>query len=245
MKVKDNIWKTSTSAIHQGGVYKSGDPYVKRNGVWVKEPNIELPTEVFSIAYDGTSTGSQTCYYVGLQSDSPMYLRTYNAAGQELTSHQFLHGTLSNAQLVVPVSAATRFFKMVCDGPVWVIPNNGTHPFWMQPNARVKEILYFHPDKFRLNSYLALQSTQLNKVPDHLPASVTNLNYAFQECRGFNHAAVSQWDTKNVLKMDAAFQNATVFNQDISNWNVTNVTSWSNFRNASALSTANTPPKFR
>jgi hypothetical protein len=38
---------------------------------------------------------------------------------------------------------------------------------------------------------------------------------------------------------------ATVFNQNISGWTVEQVINYSEFRSGSALSTENTPPKFR
>ena len=44
----------------------------------------------------------------------------------------------------------------------------------------------------------------------------------------FNNASVfnqdiSDWDTSEVTHMDGMFQNASQFNQDISDWNVNNV----------------------
>jgi len=45
--------------------------------------------------------------------------------------------------------------------------------------------------------------------------------------------------------MDGMFYRATSFNQNISGWNVSLVTIYSNFRYESALTTNYTPPAFR
>jgi len=56
---------------------------------------------------------------------------------------------------------------------------------------------------------------------------------------------IGNWNVSNVQNMQSMFNMATAFNQNISTWNVTKVTQWSNFRVGSALSTDNTPAKFR
>ena len=52
---------------------------------------------------------------------------------------------------------------------------------------------------------------------------------------------ISNWDVSNVTNMGLMFQYATVFNQDISSWSVENVTNCVNFSLASTLTEANTP----
>jgi surface protein len=44
--------------------------------------------------------------------------------------------------------------------------------------------------------------------------------------------------------MDNMFNGATNFKQDISKWDVTNVTKFGNFKTGSALTNNYTPPKF-
>ena len=61
---------------------------------------------------------------------------------------------------------------------------------------------------------------------------------------GFNQP-IGSWNTTNATNMREMFRNTTKFNQPIDSWNVVNVTSFSNFRTESALSTENTPLKFR
>jgi len=52
---------------------------------------------------------------------------------------------------------------------------------------------------------------------------------------------ISSWDVSNVTIMFNMFLNSTLFNQDISAWNVDNVTSCSEFSSGSPLEAANTP----
>ena len=56
---------------------------------------------------------------------------------------------------------------------------------------------------------------------------------------------IGDWNTANVTDMRKMFEYASQFNQPINNWNVVNVNNFGSFRTGSALSTANTPPKFR
>ena len=61
-------------------------------------------------------------------------------------------------------------------------------------------------------------------------SSVTIMNYMFQGSNEFNNGDVSgqsnnplTWNTISVRSMLYMFYDATAFNQDISDWNVTNV----------------------
>jgi len=56
---------------------------------------------------------------------------------------------------------------------------------------------------------------------------------------------IGNWNVSNVEDMRFMFAHAAAFNQNISNWNVTKVTQWDDFRFQSGLSTENTPLKFR
>jgi surface protein len=75
-------------------------------------------------------------------------------------------------------------------------------------------------------------------------ANVTDMSRMFNGATSFNQP-IGNWNTTKVTDMKFMFNGARAFNQNISRWNVTNVTDWDNFRASSALTTANTPPKFR
>ena len=73
---------------------------------------------------------------------------------------------------------------------------------------------------------------------------VTNMSYMFYNAHAFNQP-IGSWNTANVTNMGSMFEYAYAFNQNISNWNVALVTIYTIFRQNSALSDENTPPKFR
>jgi len=66
-----------------------------------------------------------------------------------------------------------------------------------------------------------------------------SMQYMFQANTSFNQD-VSSWDVSTITSMAYMFDGASSFNQDISGWDISNVTSFTLFmRNASAFSTAN------
>jgi len=84
----------------------------------------------------------------------------------------------------------------------------------------------------------AFQScTKLNSTATDAPnlSSVTNLSMMFNNAAVFN-GDISSWDVSNVTNMTSMFRSATIFNGDISSWDVSAVTtmSWM-FRDARAF----------
>ena len=75
-------------------------------------------------------------------------------------------------------------------------------------------------------------------------SNVTNMSYMFEANSGFNQP-LNLWNTAAVTDMTAmfsySFANWIVFNQDISGWNVSNVTATTNFNNNAPLTCVNTP----
>ena len=74
-------------------------------------------------------------------------------------------------------------------------------------------------------SYAFYSAYNLTIVPSTLPTTsiVTNMLGMFQSASVFN-GDISGWDVSNVTSMVSMFSNATAFNQDISSWDVSNVT---------------------
>ena len=66
-------------------------------------------------------------------------------------------------------------------------------------------------------------ANQLTSVPTGIPSSVTNLSNMFGNTSAFNQD-ISEWNVSNVTNMSSMFSYAIYFNQDITLWNVANVT---------------------
>jgi surface protein len=67
--------------------------------------------------------------------------------------------------------------------------------------------------------------TSLTTVPSILPPSVLNISNMFSGCTSFNED-LSGWDVTNVTEMEGTFEGAILYNQDLSGWNVSNVTNF-------------------
>lgn len=66
-------------------------------------------------------------------------------------------------------------------------------------------------------------SSTIMEVPDFLHPSMTNLNSLFYKADAFNQD-ISMWDMSQVTTVDSMFAFTKAFNQDLSAWNVSNVT---------------------
>lgn len=66
-------------------------------------------------------------------------------------------------------------------------------------------------------------SSNLVKVPDYIPESVTDLSGGLEGASSFNQD-ISSWDVSNVKIMSSLFKDATAFNQPLDSWDVSSVT---------------------
>ncbi len=89
-----------------------------------------------------------------------------------------------------------------------------------QPIPIITSIIQF-PENCKSISLNSLNNLIL--VPQTLPKTVTDLSGCFINCIKFNQD-LSTWDVSNVSNMQGMFAACLKFNQDLSMWNVSNVT---------------------
>lgn len=74
----------------------------------------------------------------------------------------------------------------------------------------------------------SFQVGELVKVPDVLPPHITDCSSMFAGAVNFNQD-ISGWDVSNVTHMSGMFQKCSSFNQDISGWDISNVVEFTLF----------------
>ena len=91
---------------------------------------------------------------------------------------------------------------------------------------------------------LSFQSSlKLTKVPTFLWDACTSLKSMFYGCTVFNQD-ISGWNTSNVTNMTNMFNGCKAFNQNLSGWNVAKVTYRTSFDAGATLWQANYKPLF-
>ncbi len=84
-------------------------------------------------------------------------------------------------------------------------------------------------------NYAFYYAMNIIEVPASLPSTVIDIHNMFYFAEIFNQD-ISTWDVSNITHMGSLFNNAHSFNQDISGWNVSNVQSTSQmFQSANAF----------
>ena len=68
------------------------------------------------------------------------------------------------------------------------------------------------------------QQRSLSKIPATAPLNLQTMASAFSMATAFNDSNIANWDVSQVTSLNSAFYGAKVFNQDLSCWNVGNVT---------------------
>lgn len=64
----------------------------------------------------------------------------------------------------------------------------------------------------------------LTKVPDSIPADWQSTESLFTGCKDLNDPNIANWNVPNIANMNNMFKNCTAFNQDLSGWCVTKIT---------------------
>ena len=94
-------------------------------------------------------------------------------------------------------------------------------------------------------SYMFSNCTVFNQPIDFNTSKVTNMSYMFTNCTVFNSPLLFS-DTSKVTDFSGMFYYCSNFNSvNLSGWNTTAATSWTNFRLGSGMPSSHVPAKFR
>lgn len=241
MRAKQTSWKNTDTNSKASNIFAKRTPWVRHNGVWVKEGNPYGENTALQLSIQATSATTVSAYWEQLVSTSAITIKTYNSAGAVTGTTTLTKGVVSSGTIGIP--AGSVLLRVESATPI-TSTTTSTTPLYFSSNAVIKSIDFISSTLWKLKAYPITQSSLLLSVPATLPAGITTLAAAFQYCGNFNQD-ISGWDTKDVTDMSYMFRYTNKFVQNVSGWNVTKVTNWVSFNATSALVAANIPAKFR
>lgn len=140
-------------------------------------------------------------------------------------------GSVTNYGLGLPNSSTNHYYS--APGP-YIIKASGRNINWVGRNA---------PSLTSITHVLSLPSTTTSlghtfrnsvnnlQILAPLPPSVKDLNLTFNGCSNFNNS-LSHWNTTNITSFNSTFLNCSRFNQPLNSWNVSSVTTFGNMFNS-------------
>lgn len=160
---------------------------------------------------------------------------------QATTEGVVIDGVITDIGIEVPVYSITHTFDNDTDHNVEIVHPQGEALQSVIFNDPIKAITEWYSGGYLptnispdMNFGEILDLSYVEQMPNTLHPTITNLDNWFQSNSVFNQD-ISGWDTSNVVSMSGLFGNASAFDQDISNWNVSNVTNMSNMFNGGAI----------
>ena len=124
-------------------------------------------------------------------------------------------------------SSSTYDVKVTGDGPFWLVVSSYDN---------VVEVKGYYGN--RTDNMSGIRSTALTSIPE-LPPTITVMGSAFG-LKSMNQSFISALDTSSITDMSFVFISNTAFNQDLSGWNISKVTTMGNmFDEATGFSIEN------
>lgn len=163
----------------------------------------------------------------GAESFSGKSIVGWNVSQVRTMKSMFFGATFFDANLsqwdVSQVTNMASMFHNNLDGLAPFFMGSGLD-MWNVSSVEDMTLMFYGTSRFNAN--FSLWDT----------SSLRTLRWTFYNSRRFEGIGLENWDVSNVRDMSFAFDGATTFNADLSEWNVSSVTSlWSTFEDAWAF----------
>ncbi|MDC1523999.1 BspA family leucine-rich repeat surface protein [Planktomarina temperata] len=120
---------------------------------------------------------------------------------------------------------------------VYDVKITGNGPFWVVVSSydNVTKVKGYYGN--RTDSMSGIRSTALTSIAK-LPETITVMGVAFG-IKPMNQSFIADVDTSNIVNMNSVFLLNSAFNQDLSGWNISKVTTMGNMLDDTAMSPEN------
>lgn len=196
-----------------------------------------LGNATISVYVNGLYTGTETITVVDVL--QPMTVMTTGISGGMVEIIGSSEGSISidwgdgSPIETVDDVAITHTFTDTTKRLIRLLPLDTDHMPNIGLGGEIEEVVNWYPGDMR-EIHLGRSSSKLLRVPSTKP-NTTTLQNLFANCTLFNDD-ISMWNVSTITDMSGMFSGATAFNQPIGSWNVSNVNDMTDmFANASAF----------
>ena len=214
-----------------------GDNHLVKKGESPFDPNLpppQPPTDVgdtyeFSTINNGQDTGSlhiavgiitsTASNWTIMDSDTGELLANHLGAVTEgVTIHSEPH-PLGKADMIIISQPGFPSRQYTMRGDMFLVAISTQQP--VSAPMQTSSVTVHHYSN-RIKQYMFPIINAKLILPDHLPSHITSTESMFENCNLFNQD-IGNWNTSNIIDMSDMFNGATLFNKDISRWKVRNV----------------------
>ena len=150
------------------------------------------------------------------------YTSSFILAGNDPIFIDWGDGSVTNYGIGIPNGSTNHYYST--PGP-YIIKASGRNINWVGRNSpsltSITHVLSF-PSTATSLSQLFRNSVNNIQILAPLPPTVKDLNFTFAGCSNFNNS-LSHWNTSNVTSLSNTFAICSQFNQPLNSWNVSSV----------------------